>query len=115
MTAIAVRFAGIRPGLPVAVAISISVCMWAADSRAYTFAQQQACMGDAFRLCGSEIPDVDRVKACMIRLQSQLSPACRVYFRPEPAEPALAASTSFGPAHVRKVRRPKRPVQHDET
>jgi hypothetical protein len=33
---------------------------------AYTYEQQQACMGDAFRLCSSEIPDIERVKACMV-------------------------------------------------
>lgn len=51
---------------------------------AYTAEQQQACMGDAFSLCGSEIPDVQRTTACMVRKQAQLSPGCRVYFRPEP-------------------------------
>ena len=50
----------------------------------YTAEQQQACMGDAFSLCGSEIPDVQRTTACMVRKQAQLSPGCRVYFRPEP-------------------------------
>jgi hypothetical protein len=55
---------------------------------AYTAEQQQACMGDAFSLCGSEIPDVQRVAACMARKQAQLSPGCRVYFRPQPQEAA---------------------------
>ena len=53
---------------------------------AYTAEQQQACMGDAFSLCGSEIPDVQRTAACMVRKQAQLSPGCRVYFRPQPQE-----------------------------
>ena len=50
--------------------------------------QQEACTPDAFRLCGPEIPDVDRITACMIRNRAQLSPACRVFFRggPEPRE-----------------------------
>ena len=51
---------------------------------AYTQDEQQACTGDAFRLCSSEIPDVDRVTACMVRNKSQLSPECRVFFRPGP-------------------------------
>ena len=50
---------------------------------AYTAEQQQACMGDAFSLCGSEIPDVQRTTACMVRKQAELSPGCRVYFRPQ--------------------------------
>jgi hypothetical protein len=53
---------------------------------AYTAEEQQACSGDAFRLCSSEIPNVDRVTACMIARKDQLSPGCRVFFRagPEP-------------------------------
>ena len=60
---------------------------------AYTPDQQQACSGDAFRLCGPEIPDVDRVTACMIARKSELSPGCRIYFRtPEPVAAAVAAA-----------------------
>src|SRR5579859_6811321 len=59
---------------------------------AYTPDQQQACTGDAFRLCGPEIPDVDRVTACMIARKAELSPGCRVFFRsgPEPVADAGA-------------------------
>ncbi len=48
---------------------------------AYSLEQQQACTPDAFRLCSSEIPDVERITACMIRNRSQLSPECRVFFK----------------------------------
>jgi hypothetical protein len=57
--------------------------VWPAAGWAYTADQQQACMGDAFSLCGSEIPDVQRTTACMVRKQAELSPGCRVYFRPQ--------------------------------
>jgi hypothetical protein len=50
-------------------------------SFAYTQEQQQLCTGDAMRLCSSEIPDVDRVTACMIAKQSQLSDGCKSVFR----------------------------------
>ena len=30
------------------------------------------------------IPDVDRITVCMIKNKSQLSPGCRVFFRPDP-------------------------------
>ena len=54
-------------------------------SRAYTADQQQLCTDDAFRLCSSAIPDVDRVTACMIQRRAQLSPGCAQFFRdPEP-------------------------------
>jgi hypothetical protein len=80
-----------RSGLILAMALSASLLTSAAQ--AYTPEQQQACTGDAFRLCGDAIPDVDRVTVCMIRKKSELSPGCRVYFRsPEPvAAPAVIA------------------------
>jgi hypothetical protein len=63
--------------------LAVALLAWPATGWAYTAEQQQACMGDAFRLCGSEIPDVSRVGACMVRRQTELSPGCRVYFRPQ--------------------------------
>jgi hypothetical protein len=67
---------------------------------AYTPEEQQACQGDAFRLCGPEIPDVDRVTACMVSKRSQLSPGCAVYFRHGPASKAASSK-------VRKSKKPK--------
>jgi hypothetical protein len=71
-------------GLMLATVLSCSLLPTA--GQAYTPEEQQACSPDAFRLCGSEIPDVDRVTACMIARKAELSPACRVFFRagPEP-------------------------------
>ena len=89
-------------GLPLATALSVS--MWPAASSAYTPEQQAACSDDAFRLCGADIPDVDRVTACMVRRQDQLSPGCRVYFRPPEPEPAVRAGMplSIKPAASRR-------------
>jgi hypothetical protein len=42
--------------------------------------QQIACMGDVFRLCSSEIPDVSRIVGCLVREKSQLTIACRAVF-----------------------------------
>jgi hypothetical protein len=61
-----------------------ALLMQPTTGRAYTQEQEAACSGDAFRLCGPEIPDVDRVTACMVENKSQLSPGCLVYFRPAP-------------------------------
>jgi hypothetical protein len=61
-------------------ALSCSV-LWPEASNAYTFEQEQACTGDAFRLCSSEIPDVDRITACMVQKRDQLSAGCRAFFR----------------------------------
>jgi hypothetical protein len=73
-------------GLAFTAALSFS-SMLPTASEAYTPEQQQACSGDAFRLCSSEIPDVDRVTACMVAKKAQLSPGCRAFFRADP-EPA---------------------------
>jgi len=85
------------------LATSFALAMLPSAGYAYTADQEQACTGDAFRLCSSDIPDVDRVTACMIRNKSQLSPGCRAFFRPEP-EPIAAAATpvDIKPAAARK-------------
>ncbi|WP_438278354.1 cysteine rich repeat-containing protein [Nitrobacter sp.] len=45
-----------------------------------TFAQRMACTPDVFRLCGSEIPDVGRIVACLRQNQTQLGAPCRAVF-----------------------------------
>ena len=74
--------------------------------QAYTPEQEQACTNDAFRLCSAEIPDVDRVTACMIRNKSQLTPGCRAFFKPEPEATAAPAAAGrplgIRPATARK-------------
>jgi hypothetical protein len=74
-------------GLIFAGTLSIAVfsgSVFSTAARAYTQEEEQACTPDAMRLCSSEIPDVDRITACMIRLRDQLSPECRVFFRGPP-------------------------------
>jgi hypothetical protein len=59
------------------------------------------CTSDAFRLCGSEIPDVDRVTACMVKQKSQLSPGCRALFRESEPERARAPGVRHKPLAVK--------------
>lgn len=108
MFAFAVRSGNFQLSLMLAMALSF--LMWPAASRAYSPEEEQACSDDAFRLCGPEIPDVDRVTACMVRKQSQLSPGCRVYFRPDPEVTPVAVGKplSIKPAHLRKPRKPRK-------
>lgn len=63
------------------LAAGLAALMLPTQGRAYTMGAQAACGGDAFRLCGAEIPNVDRITACMIRHRSQLSPRCQAFFR----------------------------------
>ena len=44
---------------------------------AFSAEAQQMCTGDAFRLCSSEIPNIPKITACMIKHRSDLSPPCR--------------------------------------
>ncbi|MGY2904352.1 hypothetical protein ACVWVY_003373 [Bradyrhizobium sp. URHC0002] len=62
---------------------------------AYTAEQQQMCTGDAMRLCSSEIPDVDRVTACMVQKRAQLSDGCKAVFQ---YVPPAASPASYAPA-----------------
>ena len=73
-----------RLRLALLLATGLAASIASTTGHAYTPEQQQACSPDAFRLCSSEIPDVDRVTACMIRNKSQLSPQCRVFFKNGP-------------------------------
>ena len=91
--------------LGAALAVALAFLGLPTTGHAYTDEEQQACQPDAFRLCSSEIPDVDRVTACMVARKSQLSPECRRFFRPDP-EPAAAGPAgkpmSIKPATARK-------------
>jgi hypothetical protein len=46
-----------------------------------TFEQRRACRADAFKFCGGEIPDVDRITVCMTKNIKKLSPLCRTQFK----------------------------------
>jgi hypothetical protein len=101
--------------LAATLAAALSLSLLPRASSAYTVEQQQYCTGDALRLCGSEVPDVDRVTACMIRHKSQLSPECRRVFGPAPAASAPAAEPETArPTTLHKFRhRPRRPQSAD--
>jgi hypothetical protein len=112
-------------GLMLAAALPVS--MSPAASQGYTPEQQQACSGDAMRLCGAYVPDVDRITVCMIENKSLLSPGCRVYFRPDPepeaARVAVRKPLSIKPAGSRKSvsakplkpKKPAKPEKRDAT
>jgi hypothetical protein len=62
--------------------------MMTTGALAHTPEQEQMCSGDAMRLCGEFIPNVDRITACMIQKYSQLSDGCKsVFHAPAPTQP----------------------------
>jgi len=75
-----------RVALVIALAGSLgAAASLTAKAEEGTYAQRVACTPDAFRLCSSEIPDVDAVKACMMANKAKLSSACRATFPKEVA------------------------------
>jgi len=103
------------------LAAGLSVSIGPAAGQGYTPEQEQACTGDAFRLCSADIPDVNRVTVCMVRNKSQLSPGCRAFFRsPEPVREAAPVAggkpLSIKPTAARKpvsakTRKSKKPAK----
>src|SRR5258706_15756559 len=65
-----------QAGLVLAFAVSFSA-LSSSSSFAFSAEAQQLCTGDAFRLCSSEIPNIPRITACMIKQRANLSSGCR--------------------------------------
>jgi hypothetical protein len=110
----AVRSKNFQFGLMIATALSCFLLPM--PGHAYTPEEEQACSGDALRLCSADIPDVDRITACMIRNREQLTPGCRVYFRsPEPERAVTPINArkplSIRPATAAKSRKAKKPAK----
>jgi hypothetical protein len=58
-------------------ALTATITLQSSPGLAFSSEAQQMCSGDAMRLCSSEIPDIPRITACMVRNKSQVSPPCR--------------------------------------
>jgi hypothetical protein len=65
-----------QAGLVLAFAVSFSALSSSA-SFAFSAEAQQMCTGDAVRLCSSEIPNIPKITACMIKHKADLSTGCR--------------------------------------
>ncbi|MGO8912760.1 MAG: hypothetical protein ACLQDM_26025 [Bradyrhizobium sp.] len=66
-----------QAGLVLAVAVSVSA-LSSTSGFAFSAEAQQMCTGDAFRLCSSEIPDIPKITACMMKHRADLSTGCRM-------------------------------------
>ena len=84
--------------LNIAIAVGCSITLQStAFSQDYrgTWEQQRACTPDVWRLCGSQIPDVDRIVACLRRNSPQLSDRCRAVFEQSDA-PSRGEDRDYG-------------------
>jgi hypothetical protein len=60
------------------LALALALAIFPTSSFALGTAEQRAaCTPDAFRLCGSEIPNVERVIACLKQNKPSLSKPCQ--------------------------------------
>jgi hypothetical protein len=57
-----------------------------------TLEQQLACTPDVFRLCGEQIPDTNRIVACLRQNTPQLSGPCRAVFESNASVPDPTAA-----------------------
>jgi hypothetical protein len=84
------------------IATSFALAALGSAAQAYTAEQEQMCTGDAMRLCSSEIPDVERVTACMVQKRAQLSDRCKAVFQ---YVPPAATPVNYTPSA-----KPSRPL-----
>jgi hypothetical protein len=87
------------------VATALMFGMLTTASQAYTVQEEQMCSGDAMRLCASEIPNVERITACMERQRESLSEGCRAVFEMDTPAAATESSVDETP-----VARPSKPI-----
>src|ERR1700676_3968919 len=61
-----------------------------------TMEQQMACTPDVWRLCGAQVPDVDRIVACLRQNTPQLSGPCRAVFQQSNNAPRRGEDRDYG-------------------
>ena len=83
-----------------------------------TMGQQMACTPDVWRLCGDQIPDVNRIVACLQRNTPNLSGACRAVFESNNNEPQSRAAppprARAAPVPNGRMAPPPRPSYDDD-
>lgn len=70
------------------LAFTAAIALQTSPGLAFSSEAQQMCSADAMRLCSSEIPDISRITACMVRNKSHVSPGCRAVMNREAAAAA---------------------------
>ncbi|WFU42450.1 hypothetical protein QA640_08295 [Bradyrhizobium sp. CB82] len=85
------RTGPIALGLALAIGGTVATSAVSAQEYRGTMEQQMACTPDVWRLCSDQIPDVNRIVACLRQNTPQLSSGCRAVFetnnRAQPRQP----------------------------
>jgi hypothetical protein len=115
--------------LSLAIAIGATGAIAPASSQEYrgTWEQQMACTPDVWRLCSDQVPDVNRIVACLRQNAPQLSNNCRAVFETNAEQqqanrgsaqrvPQQAAPRSRAPQQMQPqaVQPPPRPYYEEE-
>lgn len=85
------------PVISLACGIALQSAAQAQEYRG-TLQQQLACTGDVLSLCGDQIPDTNRIVACLRQNTPQLSDGCRAVFESNASVPQQAAPQQQSPA-----------------
>lgn len=73
----------VKPLAAAALLVGLSIATWASPAAAQRSDDQgmqnaqNACQGDAQKLCGEFIPDRAKIASCLFKKKVELSPACR--------------------------------------
>jgi hypothetical protein len=75
---------------------AVLIVLMATQARAQGTAEERsACIGDAFRFCSADIPNVPQIESCLVSNVSLLSPPCKAEFSP-------AGKSKLHPRHFDK-------------
>ncbi|SDO78166.1 hypothetical protein SAMN05444050_4992 [Afipia sp. GAS231] len=88
-------------GLATMIGIAAASPAWSEEYRG-TWEQQMACTPDVMRLCSDQIPDVNRIVACLRQNTPSLGNSCRAVFE-------SSASADQSPARVAPPTTAQRP------
>lgn len=75
-----------------------------------TWEQQMACTPDVWRLCGDQIPDTNRIVACLRQNTPQLSSGCRAVFESNASAQQPQTEGRASP-HPQMQQQPRAPQQ----
>jgi hypothetical protein len=109
-----------RIALCVALAIGGIAAQGAASADEYrgTMEQQMACTPDVWRLCSDQIPDVNRIVACLQQNTPQLSSGCRAVFQSNnqapPQQPVPRNRAAPSPRYYNALPPPPRSYDDDD-
>lgn len=65
-------------------AVLVGLTLAVASQAASRDEQEHACRGDALHYCSSEIPNKEKITACMKQHYDELSPPCKAMFKRPP-------------------------------